>query len=369
MNVFNNLNKLIENINFDYFNFNIINKNVKQLLKFHSELQNIWNNIKIIEIKEELLDRKNNLIIKKILTRSIFKDYKFIVNITKKNFKIYKFYCDNIEFYYLDILNKFNDDINKIKFMMKITLTLKKFNNYLNLNHNIIIIWLPVDKNRDYNHNIINNELLKECEDNFNAFTCSGVTFGGNPRFTIITRYEEVEKLLIHELIHNFRLDGSNFHHQMNDLIDELKIIKLNNYDYEFSIYESYTELLCTYLSILFFNIEINNTKILKNKIKSLIILEIVYSYNIISNLLNLNNSLDSDVYFFGNICFYEYYYIKGLMYNNFIIELGNNSSSFYNIYKKILEMLKKINKNEKLLIYIKNNFFKTNNFKYTISC
>jgi len=62
------------------------------------------------------------------------------------------------------------------------------------------------------------------------------------------------------------------------------------NYDYPYSIYESYTELLSSYLSIIFRNILLDSKKDLINRYKTEIIMEILYSYHTISNLIKLNN-------------------------------------------------------------------------------
>ena len=89
----------------------------------------------------------------------------------------------------------------------------KYFNDYTDT----VIIWIPINKGRDFNENSINSYTLSNSRDKFEAFTASGLTFSGsinnnNERYTIITRYEEIEKLLIHELAHNYGIDGSLSH-------------------------------------------------------------------------------------------------------------------------------------------------------------
>jgi hypothetical protein len=371
MKFYKEINNLINNLDFKNLNFNIINKNSKKIYEFKNKLFNIWNDHQIDNLNFELLDNKKNEEIKNIFSNSILNKYSYINNLIKNNFKIYNFQLNKINFYYFDINNNINNDIKKIIFMFNITYTLNKYFNQNN--SNILIIWLPVTKNRDFNYNIINNENLKNCEKNFEAFTCSGVTFNKNPRITIITRYEEVEKLLIHEIIHNIGLDGSFYHNKFIDLINDFKLLKGDNFDYQYSIYESYTELLSTYFMILFNNININNKKEFINKVRNQIILELIYSYNVIINLIKINNlelnKNSSDIIYEGNICFYEYYYLKGLMYNNYILEFGNDEKSFFDIYTNIINMLKKIKINDdNLLVEINKKYFKNNNFKYTIS-
>ena len=96
------------------------------------------------------------------------------------------------------------------------------------------------------------------------------------------------------------------------------------SYHYDHSIYESYTELMSSYLNIIFRIIEetIEENK-LKNIFLARIIIEIIYSYNTISNIIKLNNFTDYDTFkknktFCGDICFYEYYFLKALLYNKF---------------------------------------------------
>ena len=202
------------------------------------------------------------------------------------------------------------------------------------------------------------------------------------PKITIVTRYEEVEKLLIHELIHNYNLDGSEYHKKLTNVLNKYMEIKNNkNYHYEYSIYESYTELLSTYLYLLFVNI-INtntntNTKILEEKLLGQIIIEIIYSYNLIANLIRMNgyknyNEFIENKAFMGDICVYEYYYIKALLYNNYILEIGIASKHGYkkfdNIYMQIINVIEENNIKDDILmqqIYI--NYKKINNFKYIL--
>ena len=184
--------------------------------------------------------------------------------------------------------------------MFKIFISLSKFSNQSDTQHRYTI-WIPIDSDRDFNYNEINSNNLKECVKHYKAFTVSGMTLtlgcfncnnnltnssNQDPRITIITRYEEIEKLLIHELIHNLYLDGSNYHGKFNEIINKYNNIKnKNNYNYEFSIYESYTELLSTFFYLLFKNINEPIEKI-KKILFGQILIEIIYSYNIIVNIL-----------------------------------------------------------------------------------
>ena len=247
------------------------------------------------------------------------------------------------------------------------------------------IIWIPINAKRDFKYNSISEINLKRTEKNFEAFVASGVTFGTNPKITIITRYEEIEKLLIHELIHNYNMDGSGFHDELTRIVEKYKIVKNNssklsksskssklNYHYEYSIYESYTELLSTYFYLLFSNIK-SKIKINQKKLIGQILIELIYSYNLVANLINLNeyanyNEFKLNKIFVGNICKYEYYYIKALMYNNFILKFGNNLKDFIDIYTSLIDMIIRIQNTDDILMEtIYSNFIIQTNYKYQI--
>jgi hypothetical protein len=370
------IKNIINNINLKNFNYKIISKNIKYLT-------NIFQNFKDIYIK---LDKK--YIINKLNDNELITIKKYInsfiknVNSQKLN-KIINSYdkiiylsYENIKFYYIyDNDNKLNKDLQLINFLFNISITLNKFT-FKKDTIDRIIIWIPIDSSRNFNSNTINKQNLKNTINNFEAFTVSGITFGNNPRLTIVTRYEEVEKLLIHELIHNYYLDGNIYHDDMDLIIKDYLNIKNNsnsnikNYNYEYSIYESYTELLSTYFYLLFININLDKKDIF-NKLLGQICLEIIYSYNTIANLAILNNYNNYDDFiknetFFGNICFYEYYYVKGLLYNNFLINIPNNSKEFLELYKNIINVIHNSNK-DLLLKDIFNNYCKQNNYKYML--
>ena len=102
----------------------------------------------------------------------------------------------------------------------------------------------------------------KYTKKNYGAFIASGLTFQSTNLFypttntskiTLITRYEEIEKLLIHELIHNFNMDGCEYIDEMKNIILKYNTLKpSNNFNYPYSIFESYTELSSTYLYLIF---------------------------------------------------------------------------------------------------------------------
>ena len=316
-----------------------------------------------------------------ILNENFLSSNQNIKNIIEETKFIHCLSLGNIFFYWLSDIgekNLLNPDYLLSNYMFKITLCLNlyKYNGYDKIERKII--WIPINKKRDFEYNKISKTNLKRTTENFEAFVASGVTFGLEPRVTVVTRYEEVEKLLIHELIHNYNIDGSEYHNQLTNILNEYKIVKNNNisknknYHYDFSIYESYTELLSTYFYLLFENIRINKELNL-NKLIGQIVIELIYSYNLISNLIDINgytnyNDFRDKLFFSGEICKYEYYYIKALMYNNWELEFGNNLKDFECIYKNIINMIKKNqNTDDTLMEEIYNNHIIHTNYKYQI--
>lgn len=381
MKIVNDLKDLVNQINLTNINIELIKSNSIKLSNIYSKLILLWKNIKIDKIKFKIFE-KTEIEYKKI--KFLLDECFLSTNIQIKNklsncsnICVLKYH--NIELYWLnDCQNIDNHLINKklaLK-MLKITICL---NEYRFLNKDTIkriIIWIPINIKRNFHHDIINTHNLKKAEEKYEAFVASGCTFGDNPRISIITRYEEIEKLLIHELIHNFYIDGSDYHDDFAEIINEYKIIKKqNNYDYEYSIYESYTELLSTYFYLLFKNL-LNKVSELEinEKLLAQIIVELLYSYNLICNLSKLNGyktfkEFNDNLCFIGKICTYEYYFIKGLMYNHYQLKIGFNKQDFIDIYKKIIIMIKQINNNKEILLnQIYDNQKNQQNFKYQIN-
>jgi len=381
MNKLDTLEHLINNINMKNINIKIIKENTNYLIRVHEILQKIWitldKKIEYIKISNHGEDEKDYKMIYNKISNSTLMNYNKFSDFLRKHEKIIKLEYDNVKFYYFyNDQNDINRDMDKIIKMLKITVCLNKF--YIkNDKVTRTIIWIPVPTNRDFEYKEINKNTLTTSYNKFEAFTVSGITFNDNPRYTIITRYEEIEKLLLHELIHNFNMDGSNYHNELTDIINNYDKIKnknksqIINYNYEYSIYESYSELAGTYLLLLFKYINYDKKK-LEDKIMSSIIMELIYSYNTIVNLAKLNNYRNWDEFirnesFYGEICVYEYYYIKGLMYNNFKFKFYNKNNKFRKMYNRIIEIMKSTNNNE-LLKDIFNKSIKQNNYKYIIN-
>ena len=371
-NNFDIIEKLISKINLKYINIDLITQNAKYLSKIYMKIRNIWD--KQSDYSHILLEKTTSEFeqIKKITSNSIIGDYQIIQDEIAKINQIIKLTYRNIKFYYLDTYG-YSNDVKQINQLFRMITTFGEYYNiFENLLNPIVIIWLPINKSRDFAFDQINPSNLSKSTENFNGFTASGVTFGSSPRYTIVTRYEEVAKLLLHELIHNFNVDGNSCHHELYPVISKYKKTKGKNYDYEYSIYESYTELLSSYYNIIFSNINLVDYKNkIQEKIKSQIILELLYSYNTIANLLRINNyktygEFIGKEYFAGNICVYEYYYLKALMYNNYpIIKIDLTDKEATGKFTKIYEQIIKLNRKDKLLQEICNNYVKQTNFSY----
>ena len=381
-NFYSQMKKLINSVDLTKINYKLIKTNIKKLIKVYSELKKIWYEIDNNLFQYNIYDIKNNKYneIINILNQNFLYNN---LNIKKIIFETKYIHClsySNIYFYWLE--NKGEKNLYDKNYllglnMFKISLSLNLYK--YNKNDDILryIIWIPINKKRDFTYNKINKINLKKSQENFEAFVASGVTFDLNPKITIITRYEEVEKLLIHELIHNYNIDGSEFHNQLEKTLLLYNNVKnKGNYHYDYSIYESYTEMLSTYFYLLFINIKLDlqiNSDELENKLIGQILLELLYSYNLICNLIKLNDystyeEFRTKIAFDGEICKYEYYYIKGLMYNNFELKFGNDLKDFINIYNRIIVMIEKIKINDDIFIkeiYI--NCIKQTNYKYQI--
>ena len=378
------IKRIVPKINLKYINLKIIKSNIETLSDIFIKIKSLYTGLPTsinkynIKLDETNLELRNSIFeyINKYIgmvgspALGIFKTWK----------KLFSIRYENLYFFYLYTDEKvLKQDLNKILFMFKIFITLSKFVNPSVTNPRYSI-WLPIDSDRDFNFEHIDSNNLKKCLEHYKAFTVSGITHGCNncnnsnnsnmdPRITIITRYEEIEKLLIHELIHNLYLDGSNYHEKLDNIINKYNNIKSKkNYNYEYSIYESYTELLSTYFYLLFKNINKSKEEI-KEILLGQIFIEIIYSYNTIVNIAKLNKYENYKDFIkkeelVGKICIYEYYYIKGLLYNHLLLSFPKDFDGFVKLYENIIRIAKNSHQ-DKLLENIFNNYQKQKNFKY----
>jgi len=360
---------LLDKIDTSLINLNIIKKNIKFLMNEYRDIKKFY--LQFLNLKIQIIDiPKDSELYEQtlsIIENSYLSTFDYINNKIKDVISIKLIKYLNLSFYYIQLYNKsIENDLSIFKNLFIEAITL--INHYKN-KKNIVIIWIPIRKNRDFNYSLINKENINSSINNFNAFTASGVTFNHNPRISILTRYEEINKLMYHELIHNFGIDGSDYHNEIKKdgiLEKYIKIKTKNSYNYEYSLYESYTELISSYLNIIFITIRQNiSDEKLKYILMSKIIIEIIYSYNTISNIIKLNNFTDYESFkknkiFCGDICFYEYYFLKALLYNNLILEKPVNKDDFLRYYSKIIKI-----DDDNLLKEVFNKSIKQNNFSY----
>lgn len=364
------ITQLVNSIDLGNINRSLIKSNAGYLYNIFKDIKEVWQDIKYEHAIFKLSD-VNYKKIMKIVNSSLLANYNYIKKELIKTNQIIKLSDSNITFYYLDLGN-YGTDIELINKLFLQSVCLAKYSDLYGKGE-VIIIWIPINTKRDYMCETMDEENLELSIKNFNAFTASGVTYGKNPRITIITRYEEISKLLLHELIHNFDLDGSGYHEHNDSLIETYKKIKnpptplqIKNYDYSYSIYESYTELLSSYLSMCFRNINLNIKEDVLARLEVEILLELLYSYNLIANLIKLNDyesyeDFEVEKKFRGDICIYEYYYLKGLMYNNYELKICKNKKMFRDNYLSVIN----IEKNDPLLKDIFHNMKKHTNFGY----
>ena len=330
------ISKLVDDIK-GGINSSLIKKNVKILELKYEQIKKIWLSLNELHYKYEHVSKCEIDSIINTQTLLGFNYYRHYIS--DSNINIIKLQYKNIIFYYVNKNNNFEKDKEIINRLFKETITLHIYSG-IGSDHDVVVVWIPIDRCRNYNYSDITK--INKSTSNFEAFTASGLTYNKKPRITVITRYEEIDKLLFHELIHNFYLDGCKYHTQIKNIISTYEKSKNDdNYNYEYSLYESYTELYSSYLNIIF---KILITCDDKSKIYAYILIELIYSYNVISNLILLNqynsyNDFKKSKSFKGDICFYEYYYLKALMYNNYIFKDCESLVNTIENYKSIINM------------------------------
>ena len=197
--------------------------------------------------------------------------------------------------------------------------------------HNVNITIIPTNfkkKLNRYQHNIIGSREIN-----------SGLTSFGDNNITIF-REEEMEKVLIHELIHLLNLDFNHIY------IDSSNIHRLCNINPKNKIIlnESYTEII-TILINSFINSFESSKKLDYNLVKKMIYYEIKFNLTKISKILNYYGFVNTEQFFtnYNNNLFqqktsvFSYFIVKtSLLFSldMFIIFLKDNSYSIFNINK-----------------------------------
>jgi hypothetical protein len=321
-----------------------------------------------------------------MVNNKLIKDYIHSADLYKIKFdKNHKYYTalSHIDFYYCV---KKNEAVN-VSLLNRLLFIALYF--YERSKKNINIYWIPIDIKRVYKYNSIYD--INKSQESFSAFSTSGVNMGNT---SVVTRIEEVEKLLIHELIHNIKLD-------MRDKIsDEIYKIytrsknKINKDSLLFGyksdsspilLIEIFTEWSCTLYYIMFYiffftqsldldlEIQIPISKQKFNKIfDTLYKIQKKYSYNTILKILHLNQynsiaSFNKTKIFYGDYPFYEYYYLKFMA--MYYLDYTENILIYNNILK-LLELNFPVSPSaEKYFLKIKTKFMKKKikNFKFIL--
>jgi hypothetical protein len=134
-------------INLHNINYDLIKSNSDVLYKIFVSMKQYWiNAVYTHEIIGNKTDEYINVM--QIITNSLIADYNYVKNKIKEIKQIIKIKQLNLSFYYLDIGN-YNQDIQLINKLFNESLCLLKFSK--NINNDIVIIWLPILKNRDWN--------------------------------------------------------------------------------------------------------------------------------------------------------------------------------------------------------------------------
>lgn len=227
---------------------------------------------------------------------------------------------------------------------------IKKLFNISERKINLIIFYCDIKKEHYFNKSLI------DCE-NMN----SGFSYYNN---IILYRKEEILKVFIHELLHNFGLD--NLHDNSN--IKLTKIFKINS-DNLFN--EAYIEFLALILHTMYFSCLFSeNYSIMNYYFKIFINYEINFSLIQLVKFLNIYNMEFLDFFkknnYVENTNTFSYIYLKFLLifkYNYFLNNIITyNTISFYE-ENNIINYLKYLN-NDGLLIFLNNL---TNNLKQNI--
>ncbi len=277
----------------------------------------------IIELKEQIIknkfDKKNIILLNN--TNSIYKEtYKTLLSLLEDNcYFIDKSIVDNIKTYMNTYIFVYNDIYLLYTINNKISKKdLDDISNYLYI---IYTIKKLVRNNKNYilAYGHLTLKIFSKKNDTFNSINCnSGVTFtfGNTNGIILLWRKEELQKVLIHELIHALKIDKN----LINNEFIHTKLLKMINIKQNINIFESYTEVLATLLNIIYYSIfnNINNYKIF-----DLYELELKHSIMKASQILkfknirDLNHLIDNFIEFKQNTSVCSYYIIKMILFYN----------------------------------------------------
>ena len=286
---------------------------------------------------------KSNIFLSDEFNNTIKKFIGYQTSISYNNNKIY-------------IFNNINDK-NKInKIIDGIKIIINYLNNFVEIKGMKLYIILS-----DVEKNLINKKYLLN-GDNINSGLCSY-------EYIYIWREEELFKVLIHEMIHFFKLDKHEI--AFKDYKNDLMILGNNNYN--LNINETYTELLALIINSIIYTIIKYKDNRKQNFIENYKY-EVINSYNNVIKVLkyyDINNfnelytknnfNQETNVFSYVIIKFLLMFYVEELniFYKDKNNKIGINNENI-NEYVKIV---KKVLKNNKYIELINKNLNKENNF------
>lgn len=289
-----------------------------------------------------------------IISSNIFLSYKFNILI-KKFIKIKTSICYNNNNIY--IYNNIDDKCKINKIINKIKIIINYLNNFIEIKGMKLYIILS-----DIKKNLINKKYLLD-GDNINSGLCSN-------SYIFIWREEELFKVLIHEMIHFFKLDK----HEIAFKDYQKEIIILGSNGYNLNINESYTELVALIISniinvIVIYKDNVDKKQLFIERYKN----EVINSHQNVINTLKYydiknfnelykknNFNQKTNVFSYIVIKFLLMFYVEELNIFNYkdgkITFNNTNINDYVNIVKKVL-------KNNKYINLINKNLNKEINF------
>lgn len=324
-----------------------IHKIFYKILKYNYDIRVIEHNIEekkrhIAMINFSQLTRHD--IVSSFMTKS--KLYELIVKYKNRDTENQTEKLENYAFYFFH--KNFSASSKEARVLLRLLLIsfyfLERKKESSTKNNEMVIYWIPLRIKRDFNFDyprekkILNIEASKR---NFRAFCTSGLNFtrrntksnDKNKDVSIVTRVEEIEKLLIHELIHNIKLDKRDI--LSGEMYSHFNKIKKNNYyGSKIMLIEIFTEWASTLYFVVFFIFFKKNsaqhkdlwletraekefglaefTRLFQNVYKD----EVKFSLDTVFHLIGLNGYKDiqtfnKEKYFYGQYPFFEYYFMK----------------------------------------------------------
>lgn len=381
LNVIEN-NNLNLDVNLDF---------IDDILKFQYNIINID-----YEIENDNIERKNydNLFLKNY-NDDYDKNENKIDNIIDKKFNFNKsidisFYSPNLISKFISfnvaryILNNLNNKIiykkknreiviyykNKIKdnIIKKITSILDFFD-YLTQDENKYVIEIYLTKK----NKIINLDVDEIGPDNIN----SGATLPGH--YIILWRYEELYKVLIHELIHYLKLDMFKYQDKFRDLYKDIIIVNNLNgiFNHQTNPNETYTELLAIIIMAIWkYKYEDYKDISLNKYINKRLTIELGWSYHQIAKIIKFFKCYNNYESLFSKSCQFKqdtnvlsYFILK-----TFYLQNINSFLKYFNINTLIMtdeisnQIFENINLLDPLFVQIINNCIQEHNDTKDIS-